>query len=296
MTDPDRRERGRHLVEEAFDVARATGKPDWFRMRAAVLKNRILDLTDRTFNEADHGASSFVDFVSSYPEIVSVDRSVDPPWVMLRSYEAEANPYASSTASDSSASQLRIRPDLWRAVVDYRSGITRFWDPVTGSVSGTSPAAAPEPNEPGRSDSPEPDGGELAASAWDLPTLTPQELAQWREEFVQEVGQDLPEDARAKLERWQAEALGTQALPAQLRGRWNEGLKRRVAERLSQWFRFRGQEPPNDLLRPVGRSARQDASQSLREFILSCVKQMTEDELRALHLPVTSIARMRRLN
>ncbi len=48
-------------------------------MTLAVLKNRVLDHTDRSFDEARWGAGSFREFVGMFPEVVSVDSSTRPP-------------------------------------------------------------------------------------------------------------------------------------------------------------------------------------------------------------------------
>ena len=45
----------RDLLVAAFESARATGKRDWNTMTAAVLKNRVLHLTSRSFDEAALG-------------------------------------------------------------------------------------------------------------------------------------------------------------------------------------------------------------------------------------------------
>jgi len=64
-------------------MARHTRKPDWYRMSAAVLKNRLLLLTDRQFDEADYGASTFNAFLKTGTGFVSLDPSTHPPTVLL---------------------------------------------------------------------------------------------------------------------------------------------------------------------------------------------------------------------
>ena len=83
MQDPQQ------LISRAYQQARRSGKPDWHRMTAAVLKNRLLEITSREFNEARYDASNFMEFVSRYPELLSVDDSEFPPVVTLRGSEAD---------------------------------------------------------------------------------------------------------------------------------------------------------------------------------------------------------------
>ena len=39
------------LIRKTFDMARVSGKLDWYRMTTAVLKNRLLMLTKNEFRE-----------------------------------------------------------------------------------------------------------------------------------------------------------------------------------------------------------------------------------------------------
>ena len=51
------------LIVSAYERARSSGKLDWNKMTMAVLKNRLLDLTQGAFDETTYGATSFTDFV-----------------------------------------------------------------------------------------------------------------------------------------------------------------------------------------------------------------------------------------
>ena len=74
----------RELVERAFDAARDKGKPEWHRMHLAVLKNRLLLLSDREFDETQHGASNFRQFVADLNDLLRLDLDTTPPMVELR--------------------------------------------------------------------------------------------------------------------------------------------------------------------------------------------------------------------
>src|SRR5260221_3367596 len=115
----------RRLIRKAFEVARQTDREDWQQMSVAVLKNRLLDITDRTFNERDYGARSIGELVRKVPDMLLVYENTRPLLVKLLSTES---PTDESLPTDDS----RIRSDLWRAVIDYRSGQRYVWN---GSVA-----------------------------------------------------------------------------------------------------------------------------------------------------------------
>ena len=88
-------------------------------MTVAVLKNRLLDLTDRTFKESDYGSGTFWEFVKGNKDILILDETTTPPVAILKGVSPD----------DHASAQSRIRPDLWRAVLDFSSGDMYFWDP-----------------------------------------------------------------------------------------------------------------------------------------------------------------------
>src|SRR6266850_1463987 len=112
------------LVERAFGLARQSGKLDWWTMAIPVLKNRLLLLTNKAFKEADFGATSFRDFLNKIPDVVSVDETPPPGFVILKS----AAPERFERPSANVFRGERIRADLWRAVLDYSSGHNYVWD------------------------------------------------------------------------------------------------------------------------------------------------------------------------
>lgn len=136
-------------------------------MTLAVLKNRVLDHTDRSFDEARWGAGSFREFVGMFPEVVSVDSSTRPPTAELiegPAREGPARPDAEAPVPAPVAAVLtperRVRSDLWRAVLDYSSGKAYVWDGERAVQ--TKPQDAETERRPR------------------LPTATPQDLAEWR--------------------------------------------------------------------------------------------------------------------
>ena len=109
----------RELIRLAFWAAREKRKPDWWRMTTAVLKNRLLALTDRQFNEEDYGARTIVEFASQFPDLLLVDTTTYPPEVELR--------------------PTHIRQDLWDAVMDSRSRKVYVWDRMQRKVRTSRP-------------------------------------------------------------------------------------------------------------------------------------------------------------
>jgi hypothetical protein len=196
----------RELLERAFCSARVTGKRDWNRMLVAVLKNRLLQLTNRSFREEDFGATSLLELLARHRDLVAVDHTARP--VMIEWLGAPGGAGATSGTG-------RVRADLWRAILDFSSGMAYEWDPVTRLARPVQDA------EPRRR----------------LPTVDAAALARWRDAFVRAHDETLAgADDRQRLRTWAALSHGSQGLPRALRSRWNEHLKREVVARLTSWF------------------------------------------------------------
>jgi hypothetical protein len=272
-------ERGAELIRAAFDRARESGAPEWRTMTTAVLKNRILDLTDRGFAESDWGAPSFGGFLKLFPDVVTLDLAGRPPRATLVSEEA---PAAAPTEAEPGQREIgprrRIRGDLWSAVLDYSSPGEYWWD--------GSRAVRVKP------------GSSLeGAEARRLPTATQEEFKAWRAEFVKRKSEESP-GAGAFLHSWLDREEPLTALPGTFRIPWVVELKRRVLDRLEDWFTVNEIAPPPDLLidesaPPPGSSGSGDPS-SLRDYVLAVVGQMTREELEALNLPVSALLRVKR--
>jgi hypothetical protein len=262
------------LIRSAFDIARRSGRSDWQQMSAAVLKNRLLDLTNRTFDERDYGAQSIGDLVRKMPDLLLVDESTRPPTVKLLTA-------GSSLVKIESAAGSRIRSDLWHAIIDYRSGKQYVWD---GSV------AVPQEGSAGDE-----------SDSQVMPTITADAMDRWRSEFSNQVRPLVADDdsIQAELDRWQAERLPTLELPALLRGRWNATLNEHVASTLSEWFNGQSIPVPSDLMQSgrdsnsKSRRPTKAAVDELRDLVMRCVRVMTDEELRELRLPPAAVLRSR---
>lgn len=269
MPDP------RGLVLEAFRRAKASGKPDWDRMRTAVLKNRLLDITDRSFDEHAWGARDFREFVEGLGDLIEIDATSTPVLLVLR-----ATALAELSGGDTRTTigpRGRIRPDLWHSILDFSSSDGWAWDPETSRAM---------PIEDLESSAPE----------LRMPTVEPQELLAWRASFAADHA-DLFKDAGSdpRVERWRNGEGGAEQLPGTVRHAWFEFLKNQVLERLTTWFGVQGIDPPVDIVRsaPVRRGG-DDEQGDLREFVIACVRQMTTQELESLVLPARAAQRVHR--
>lgn len=253
------------LVRSAFAVARKSGKPDWDRMTTAVLKNRLLDLTAGSFKERDYGAKSILEFARSLPDVLAVDTEAFPPVVRLKeTATAAATPHVGAKA--------QIRPDLWRAILDYRSEIRYVWDSATSS-------AVPAESE--------------ADDRLELPTITEAQFRDWRREFVAQVRSNDQNSSTVleKLDDWAERNLPTHLLPAPLRGTWNGVLKAHVQECLDFWFAKHELEKVPAV---VAASHPPEAPEKvqLRRTVQAVIDVMSETELARLNLPASAIARL----
>ncbi len=255
------------LIERAFGLARQSGKTDWWAMTIPVLKNRLLLLTKNTFKEADFGASSFRDFLGKNSDIVRVDLTALPGLAILKS--------AAPAGSEGPVARVfrgeRVRADLWRAVLDYASGLRYVWD---ASQQAARPASTGE-------------DGLL------LPTVTAADLDEWRAEFTT-LHKQSDTQVTKLVEGWRKERLPTVALPPAMRPAWNTYLKRKVEYRIKIWFEN------NSIVVPAIMEERQELGaperqvEALREFIAGCVRTMSKEEL--LELRISPATAMRTLN
>ena len=255
------------IVLRAFTKAAQQDKHEWYRMHGTVLKNRLLDLTERTFDEKDYGAPHFLGFVRLLDSVLAADLSVRPYVVEL------LEPYRSQIgASAAHAYGQRIRSDLWRAVVDYSSPGDWLWSPAARTVVNT-------------------DTDSIGDDCVPLPTLGPKLLGQWRAEFADEHLDDLADGERRQVQEWLTQGLRASALPKHLHGRWNALLRERVEQRLVSFFDEQGLAPPPDLL-SLAEPRRGD--EELRAFVTRCVGLMSEADLKELPIPAHVAMRARR--
>jgi hypothetical protein len=284
----------RTLVHEAYEQARRSGRPDWGEMTSAVLKNRLLQITQGGFSQERYGSPSFMHLVRRVPDLLAV-ASDNPPF-RLHIIQETGNQTDGSTipeeiwyASDNVVVSLpgnelirsRIRDDLWHAVIDYASGKTYVLDPDTGLAR---PCTDKDPGLPTFS------------------TVSRNEIALWRHEFIETLDLSVKAKFTSSLNTW-ADGRGKQSgLPGSVRGSWAEHLKRRVIKVLLDWFHSNGIQPPEDMV--VTQEVRSPApsesigemveTRHLRDLIIRAVRVMTHEELSQISLPAGILLRISR--
>ena len=106
-TDP------RDLILAAFAAARASGKKDWREMTTPVLKNRLLKLTDGSFDESVHTTNGMRGLVELYPDLLELDRTGPYPVARLL--------WRGDVADHRASLPFEVVPDDWRRKVTSRS-------------------------------------------------------------------------------------------------------------------------------------------------------------------------------
>lgn len=262
MTDnSDNLEELRALILEAFSSAASEGRPDWFRMRGSVLKNRLLDLTNRSFDESTYGAERFSELVEQLSDVLVADHTAKPFIVEL--LEPQRGRIEAPSDVDVPLAGLRIRPDLWNAIVDYSNADGWAWDEATSQAIPVEEDADVDP-----------------ASV--LPTLDRETLQTWRADFAADHRNALVDRERSQIDEWADKGLGTSALPVQLRRSWNNRMREQVHARIVDYFKSRSIDVPPDLT--VEQKAKRPGDE-LRSFVMRCISLMDDRELRDLQIP-----------
>jgi len=216
-------------------------------MRIAVLKNRLLQMTGRQFDEGSHGASSFREFLGHYHHILRVDGA-----------DVEL------TGQKKTDARLRVRPDLWQAMMDFSSGRKYAWDHELGRAR------------------PAQDSDTLF-----IPTISSEEMDTWRKEFAS----SHPDDAR--VQNWSAQGMGTKGLPGYLQGIWTGVVRDHVVDKLDAWLAANELYDVDPRMGPESDAdvKGMEGGHALLELVLRCVAVMTPQELAALHLPPSAVLR-----
>lgn len=263
---------GARLIIAAFKAAQASGRDDWHRMTAAVLKNRMLAVTDRTFDESAWGAASFHDFLRQYADVIDLDTTKRPPIVELRDAAAAV---ARPTTTAVEGPRKRIRADLWHAVLDFTSG--RIYVLRDGQAVALPPEEFDEHQDGPR-----------------LPTIDRETLASWRREFVkQQRHPEWPAETLQALDLWSTEQRSDWTLPRALRRQWNAELKRHVLATLDEWSAKSHSALPSDTVAVISAAQPQsDTTGQLRDLVVRVIGAMTREELEELRLPPAALLRI----
>jgi len=295
---PDAPDRARALVLDAFAAARRSGKPGWDTMTTPVLKNRLLDLTGRTFAETDYGARGMAAFAKDMPDLVELvpPTGSGPPLVRLVERESVDRPVpvpvpvplTGAEGAPWPGGRVRVRPDLWRAALDWHAAGRLVLD--DGRVR------------------PRADGDDPALPSFEPVAETVFE--QWKRDFVDAVLPDVQGPQAEAVLAWAGRPAPAKTLGRALQDRWMDTLRAKVLEHLRGWFDGQGLHAPADLVyyEPAAARPQADATggqgddagptsvapaRRLKDFVLRCVHEMTEDELRALPIPAGVASRIR---
>ncbi len=281
----------RALVKAAFEQALSSGKSTWEEMTSAVLKNRLLNLTQGQFTESRYGSPNFIHLVHKVPDLLSVTSSKPPFNLRINSAAVSskeikvdqgipplvsAGTFAPLTEKD--WRKARIRDDLWRAVLDYASGETYVLDIESGHAR---PGTSNDSNLP------------LA------PTVSSDAVASWRNEFIESLALPVAEKFAEELRVWKAGKGRQSDLPHSVRGLWSGFIKKKVSGILFEWFDRLGESPPKDLIQtPNSRvvppaEAIQEVvhTRQLRDYIIRAIRVMTYEELVQVTLPASVMLR-----
>ena len=68
----------RELFVQAFADAKAKGKQGWRKMNLSVLKNRLLQSSQRRFQESDYGGTTMLELVERFPDVLAIEIGRDP--------------------------------------------------------------------------------------------------------------------------------------------------------------------------------------------------------------------------
>ncbi|MFD1839615.1 ATP-binding protein [Paracidovorax cattleyae] len=281
------RQEALELVVAAFLLAQRKLGPEATTMTIGVLKNRLLQITDRRFDPKDFGVADMRGFLAMLaPQVLITKRTTHGEATLTVAPEsvhiARATP-AKRRANDVSPMPVahaevpqdlltpagRNRPDLWTAVMDYASGVAYVWDERLGEA------------RPRR-------GMEVLPV---IPTVTSVELGEWRRTFVNEHKVGLEGADLASALRWQEQGLATIYLPAKLRQPWNRELGLRVRQRLQGFFAQLNPKASSAAGAPVAVSEPEQAADVLGELLVAAKDRgdgFTVGELLAQQLQAAS--------
>lgn len=260
------------LLKRAFRQAEESGKTDWTSMAIPVLKNRLIQLSSNTFDEAEYGSPNIWHFVTRFPHLLGTDGGRMHERVHLLQPELVDRDTRETPAELDPVAGGRIRDDLWRAVFDYSAGAEFVWDENLGRARA-------------RSD-------RDTANAPIIPTLSSEDMRGLRREFV-DVQERVNEHDAARLGDWAERGGGTAALPRLYRGLWNAHLKSHAANSLRAFFLSHGLSVPQDLFGKIASLTEPENDvEHARRLAHRYIDAMTGEELARLSIELSVITRV----
>lgn len=247
------------LIRDAFEAARLKGHETWFTMPSAVLKNRLLQLTERKFAEEDYHYESFYELLAAAASQgwISISNDGGRNLVTLVGHSNQGD-------EPQVTRRTFVRSDLWSAVLDITATQAWRWDDL---------AEVARPLGEGVSGRP-------------LPRFTSEGLEQMRRDFAQSLPRHVVGDS---VQGWVDGPVSADVLPRAVREQWYVHLKSQVQDELQNWFTIQQLTPPADMV--IERDPEGSGVSALRRFIIDRIEQMTDDELKLVQLPATALRR-----
>lgn len=260
------------LILKAFQQAQESSKREWASMVVPVLKNRLLELSSKTFREADYGSPNIWHFVTQFPHLLATEGTRPREHVRLLEPHLIKVSVGETPGVLDPAGNSRIRHDLWQAMFDYATQNTYVWDEVTGRARVRS----------------EEDRADIRI----LPTFSTEDMHVLREQFVQ-VQEAVSDHDAKRLEEWARKSGPTVALPRFYRGLWNAHLKSHAANRLRSFFLAAKLDVPKDLLGQAATSVESEREvERERRLAHRYIDAMTAAELSRLSIEMAVVLRV----
>lgn len=290
-SSPERLDAAFAILAETVGAWYAEGR----RAYGASLKPELQVRTSGAFDEKVLGYPSFKTFLEAaasrgivdvYPAPNSPDVQVVPPG------RAPAVTQVAPTAEPAGFVQ-RVRPDIWKAFVDWNHAFERFYDRATGVtyfIPATESAFDTEEIKSLRE--------ARAADATRYVSITPisfSEQVDWMRQFTSKDVSNLHDDLVAALAspRPAREFAMVVRRDARTNRAWQSEKSKRVAERIEHWKRDHGidadmfEAPPVRATREVaGSSSSPVDEKELRKQVHAAIDAMSLNELLSLSFPL----------
>lgn len=254
-------------VVAAFAAAKAS-KEGWQEMTLAVLKNRLMAASEMGFDEADYGAPNMYYFARLYPTLLeTISQGPQARVALVDPTIVPSLPEQQPPTIDIPLERVRVRADLWAAVMDYKSNAIYIWDPAEQGARRL-------------------DRSDVGTKYSVIQTVDVATVREWRLDLANRVAKERPDSELLTAVRAWADgpgSLGT--LPLEYRSLWNAIQTLNVREVLTAFFAESGLEPPADMVVSRERRAPTAAPSGIRAFIRRCVDAMSDEELAALQIP-----------
>lgn len=262
----------RPVIQAAYEAARES-RDDWRSMPLPVLKNRLLALTNGDFHEWDYGWPNLRFLPRAYPDLLELDAStphgaaayVASPGAARVDQDESARPDAHVAATRGSG--RRIREDLWKAVVDYRSGLKYVWDPSLARAVGV--------------DGDDDDGRPT------FPTIEANDVREWRSDCARKWVSLNGNTDRDSIDAWIDDPrvrVSNRFLEA-----WRADQRERVAARIADFFESVGLGTPADAFPSASAPTRPELT--AREIVRLAAEVMSDSEIDSLQLSVSVVFR-----